>query len=90
MYKSQSNLPNRLLLYKTSFLIGYKSICEVYIYVIIELKGEKSEMERDFSIEDNQTSVGEQFERLLALVTRIFPTETPPPPPSLPQINITV
>ena len=31
IYKSQSNLPNRLQLYKIGFLIGYKSICKVDI-----------------------------------------------------------
>ena len=31
MYKSQSNIPNRLQLYKTSFLIDYISICKVDI-----------------------------------------------------------
>ena len=37
IYKSQSNLPNRLQLYKTSFLIGYNSICKVDIcYNIIQ------------------------------------------------------
>ena len=29
IYKNQFNFPNRLQLYKTSFLIGYNSICKV-------------------------------------------------------------
>ena len=31
IYRSQSNISNRLQLYKISFLIGYKSICKVDI-----------------------------------------------------------
>ena len=40
IHKSQSNLPNRLQLYMTSFLIGYNSICKVDICYNNDLKEE--------------------------------------------------
>ena len=75
IYKSQPNLPNRLQLYKTSFLLGYNSICKVdKCYNNLQMDGQTVNCELETSLHCFISETPRMWVRWLAWVEYCYNT----------------